>query len=167
MTLATVDADGEPDARMVLLKGVDVEGFRFFTNYESAKGAQLEAGAGAALVVYWRELDRQVRVRGTVERLGASGVGRLLRDSPARLAARRLGVAADRGRSESARSSTIACAKPRPRFGEGEVPRPAALGRLPLRPRTIEFWQGQVGRLHDRFRYARGGDGWAIERLAP
>ena len=72
MTLATVDADGQPDARMVLLKGVDVEGFRFFTNYESAKGAQLESGAGAALVVYWRELDRQVRVRGTVERLGAA-----------------------------------------------------------------------------------------------
>ena len=73
MTLATVDAAGEPDARMVLLKGVDAEGFRFFTNYESAKAGQLEAGGAGALVVYWRELDRQVRVRGTVERLDEAG----------------------------------------------------------------------------------------------
>ena len=166
MTLATVDARGQPDARMVLLKGVDVEGFRFFTNYESAKGAQLESGAGAALVVYWRELDRQVRVRGTVERLGAA-------ESDAYFATRsrdsRLGAwASPQSQAlESREGLDDRVREAEARFGEGEVPRPGHWGGYLVRPRTIEFWQGQVGRLHDRFRYARGGDGWAIERLAP
>ena len=95
MTLATVDADGRPDARMVLLKGFGTVGFRFFTNYESAKAAQLDAAGHAALVLYWRELDRQVRIRGPIERLGRRGVGRVLRQQAARLAARRLGLAAE------------------------------------------------------------------------
>ena len=121
MTLATVDADGEPDARMVLLKGVDVEGFRFFTNYESAKGAQLESGAGAALVVYWRELDRQVRVRGTVERLGAA-------ESDAYFATRsrdsQLGAwASPQSQAlESREGLDDRVREAEARFGEGEVP---------------------------------------------
>jgi pyridoxamine 5'-phosphate oxidase len=166
MTLATVDADGEPDARMVLLKGVDAEGFRFFTNYESAKGGQVEAGAGAALVVYWRELDRQVRVRGTVERLGEA-------ESDAYFASRtrdsQLGAWASPqsrrldSRAELERRLQDAEA----RFADRDVPRPAQWGGYLVRPRTIEFWQGQVGRLHDRFLYTRTGDGWRIERLAP
>jgi pyridoxamine 5'-phosphate oxidase len=166
MTLATVDADGEPDARMVLLKGVDVDGFRFFTNYESAKGAQLESGGGVALVVYWRELDRQVRVRGTVERLGAA-------ESDAYFATRsrdsQLGAwASPQSQAlESREGLDDRVREAEARFGEGVVPRPAHWGGYLVRPRTIEFWQGQVGRLHDRFRYARGGDGWTIERLAP
>jgi pyridoxamine 5'-phosphate oxidase len=166
MTLATVDADGEPDARMVLLKGVDVDGFRFFTNYESAKGAQLESGGGVALVVYWRELDRQVRVRGTVERLGAA-------ESDAYFATRsrdsQLGAwASPQSQAlESREGLDDRVREAEARFGEGYVPRPAHWGGYLVRPRTIEFWQGQVGRLHDRFRYARGGDGWTIERLAP
>jgi pyridoxamine 5'-phosphate oxidase len=166
MTLATVDADGQPDARMVLLKGVDVEGFRFFTNYESAKGTQLESGAGAALIVYWRELDRQVRVRGTVERLPAA-------ESDAYFATRsrdsQLGAwASPQSQAlESREELDDRVREAQARFGEGEVRRPAHWGGYLVRPRTIEFWQGQVGRLHDRFRYARGDDGWTIERLAP
>jgi pyridoxamine 5'-phosphate oxidase len=166
MALATVDADGQPDARMVLLKGFDRDGIRFFTNYESAKGAQLESGAGAALVVYWRELDRQVRVRGTVERLAPA-------ESDAYFATRsrdsQLGAwASPQSQAlESREELDDRVREAEARFGQGEVRRPAHWGGYLVRPRTIEFWQGQVGRLHDRFRYARGGDGWAIERLAP
>jgi pyridoxamine 5'-phosphate oxidase len=166
MTLATVDADGAPDARMVLLKGFDVAGFRFYSNYESAKAEQLAARAQAALVVYWRELDRQVRIRGEVERLDGA-------DSDAYFA----------GRSRDSQLGAWASPQSRPiesreqlddrvreaaeRFGEREVSRPPHWGGYLLRPRTVEFWQGQVGRLHDRFRYRREGEGWVIERLAP
>jgi pyridoxamine 5'-phosphate oxidase len=164
MTLATVGADGAPDARMVLLKGVDGAGFRFFTNYESAKGAQL--GAGAALVVYWRELDRQVRVRGTVERVGEA-------DSDAYFASRtrdsQLGAWASPQSQpvESRAQLDDLVREAEARFADREVPRPPHWGGYLVRPRTIEFWQGRVGRLHDRFLYTRAGDGWRIERLAP
>jgi len=166
MTLATVDAAGEPDARMVLLKGVDAEGFRFFTNYESAKAGQLAAGGAGALVVYWRELDRQVRVRGTVERLDEAG-------SDAYFATRsresQLGAwASPQSQPLDTREALDARVREaEARFADGEVPRPEHWGGYLVRPRTIEFWQGQVGRLHDRFRYTRDGAGWRIERLAP
>ena len=166
MTLATVDAAGEPDARMVLLKGVDAEGFRFFTNYESAKAGQLAAGGAGALVVYWRELDRQVRVRGTVERLDEAG-------SDAYFATRsresQLGAwASPQSQPIDTREALDARVREaEARFADGEVPRPEHWGGYLVRPRTIEFWQGQVGRLHDRFRYTRDGAGWRIERLAP
>ncbi len=166
MTLATVDARGEPDARMVLLKEAGEDGFRFFTNYESTKAGQLESAGVAALVVYWRELDRQVRIRGQVERLPAS-------DSDAYFATRpresQLGAWASPqsqplgSRSElDHRLEEIGA-----RFGQGEVPRPEHWGGYVLMPATIEFWQGQVGRLHDRFLYTRAAEGWTIERLAP
>ena len=166
ITLATVDADGEPDARMVLLKGVDAEGFRFFTNYESAKGAQLGAGAGAALVVYWRELDRQVRVRGTVERLDDA-------DSDAYFATRsrdsQLGAwASPQSRPLDSRAELDRRLRAaQERFADRDVARPAQWGGYLVRPLAIEFWQGQVGRLHDRFRYSRSDGGWRIERVAP
>jgi pyridoxamine 5'-phosphate oxidase len=166
MTLATVDADGAPNARMVLLKGFGPDGFRFFTNYESTKGEELAASPRAALVIYWRELDRQVRARGTVERLPAA-------DSDAYFASR-------------PRDSQIAAAispQSRPierdeldrryeelegKLGDSEVARPAHWGGYLLRPDTLEFWQGREGRMHDRFLYKRNPDGsWTIERLAP
>jgi pyridoxamine 5'-phosphate oxidase len=154
MTLATIDPAGSPDARMVLLKGFDREGFRFFTNYESAKAAQLAARSEAALVVYWRELDRQIRIRGEVERLA--------RDS-------QLGAwASPQSRSlESREQLDEAFAAAARRFEGEDVPRPDHWGGYLLRPRTVEFWQGQVGRLHDRFRYSRSNGGWSVERLAP
>jgi pyridoxamine 5'-phosphate oxidase len=166
MTLATVDPDGEPDARMVLLKGFDADGFRFFSNYESSKGEQLEGAGRAALVIYWRELDRQVRVRGTVERLAEP-------DSDAYFATRsrdsQLGAwASPQSRPLGSREELDALVRQaEARFEGGEVPRPAHWGGYLVRPRMIEFWQGQVGRLHDRFRYTRRADGWLIERLGP
>jgi pyridoxamine 5'-phosphate oxidase len=165
MTLATVDAEGAPNARMVLLKGFGPDGFRFFTNYESAKARELEAKAGAALVFYWRELDRQVRVRGDVSRLEAA-------DSDAYFATRPRDsqIAA----SISPQSRPIERTELDERFDRGaaelegaEVPRPEHWGGYLLAPREVEFWQGREGRLHDRFRYTRDGEGWAIDRLAP
>lgn len=166
MTLATVDADGAPDARMVLLKGFDDEGLRFFTNYESGKGSQLAARPDAAIVLYWRELDRQVRARGAVEALGAA-------ESDAYFATRsrasQLGAwASPQSRSLESRAELDEhLSKTEARFATGDVPRPPHWGGYLLRPRTVEFWQGQVGRLHDRFRYSRAAEGWRIERLAP
>ena len=166
IALATIGEDGLPDARMVLLKGVDDRGFRFFTNRESVKGAQLEAAPGAALIAYWRELDRQVRARGPVERLSDA-------ESDAYFASRprdsQLGAWASpqstplQSRAELDRR----LAEAEDRFDDGEVERPPHWGGYLLRPLAIEFWQGQVARLHDRFRYSRDGEAWLIERLAP
>lgn len=165
MTLATVSADGSPDARMVLLKGFGPDGFRFFTNYESAKGDQLAADSRAALILYWRELDRQVRIRGTVERLSPE-------DSDAYFASR-------------PRDSQIAAAiSPQSRpiereeldrryvelaldLGESSPSRPDNWGGYLVRPEVIEFWQGRDSRMHDRLVYSRTPDGWAVQRLAP
>lgn len=165
MTLATVDAECSPNARMVLLKGFGPDGFRFFTNYESAKGNELAESARAAVVLYWRELDRQVRIRGSVERLSPD-------DSDAYFASR-------------PRDSQIAAAiSPQSRpidreelerryedltreLGDADVPRPDHWGGYLLRPDVIEFWQGRESRMHDRFVYSRQGDIWRVERLAP
>jgi pyridoxamine 5'-phosphate oxidase len=166
MTLATSDRDGVPDARMVLLKGFGADGFRFFSNYDSAKARQLEAAPAAALVVYWRELDRQVRARGAVERLSGP-------DSDAYFASRPRD--AQIGAWASPQSAPLVSreelderfGKAEARFEGDEVPRPPFWGGYLLRPQLVEFWQGQAHRLHDRFRYTRGGEGWRIERLAP
>lgn len=165
MTLATVDADGAPNARMVLLKGFGPDGFRFFTNYESAKGEELVASPRAALVIYWRELDRQVRVRGEVERLPAG-------DSDAYFASRprESRVAA----AISPQSRRIERDELERRFaeldaeaGEDGPPRPEHWGGYLVRPDEIEFWQGRDSRMHDRFAYSRDPDGWVLQRLAP
>lgn len=170
MTLATVGGDGAPDARMVLLKGHGPDGFRFFTNYGSAKSGQIEADPRGALVVYWREHDRQVRARGAIERLPAA-------DSDAYFASRaresRLGAwASPQSRPLADRAELDRrLAETRARFdGVEDVPRPDFWGGFVLRPVTIEFWQGQQARLHDRFLYSRDEAteaGWRIERLAP
>ena len=167
MTLATVRDDGSPDARMVLLKGHDEHGFRFFTNFESNKARQLEATQRAALVVYWRELDRQVRVRGEVSRLTEA-------ESDEYFATRapdsRLGAWASpqsRPLADRAELERLVEAA-RERVGsEEEIPRPEFWGGYLLRPGEVEFWQGQQARLHDRFLYVREGEGWKIDRLAP
>ena len=166
MTLATADEAGAPDARMVLLKGVDERGFRFYTNLGSTKGHQLERRPRAALIVYWRELDRQVRVRGGVERLEQAEADAYFASRPR---SSQLGAWASpqsepiRDRSELDRYLAMA----ETRFGDGEVPRPEHWGGYVVRPLQVEFWQGQVARLHDRFLYTREGASWRIERLAP
>jgi pyridoxamine 5'-phosphate oxidase len=165
MTLASVDAGGRPDARMVLLKGFGPDGFRFFTNYRSAKARQLEATGWAALVLYWRELDRQVRVRGPVERLDPAASDEYFASRPRE---------AQVGAWASPQSETLpdrdaleaGVAEVTERFGP-QLPRPDFWGGYLLRHEEVEFWQGQVARLHDRFRYTRSGAAWALDRLAP
>jgi len=166
MTLATVDGDGSPDARMVLLKGLGHDGFRFFTNLGSAKARQLRAVPRAALVLYWRELDRQVRIRGDIEKLPEAADDEYFATRPP---AARLGAWAspqsdplpDR---EALDDRVHEMAK---RFKGADVARPEFWGGYLLRPKRIEFWQGQAARLHDRFVYTRQDDGWGIQRLAP
>jgi pyridoxamine 5'-phosphate oxidase len=167
MTLATVDELGAPDARMVLLKGFDEEGFRFFTNYESDKAEQLEGSGRAALILYWRELDRQVRIRGTVERLGDEASDEYF---ASRARESQLGAwASPQSRPLSGRGELDdKLSGIREQFGEGPIPRPSHWGGYVVRPERIEFWQGQVGRLHDRFVYIRSDAGaWSYERLGP
>ena len=165
VTLATVDEDGSPDARMVLLKGFGPDGFRFFTNYESAKGEQLAANSRAALVVYWRELDRQVRVRGEVQRLspGDSDAYFASRPRDSQIAAAVSPQSRPVEREELDRRYSELAAE----LGEANPERPDHWGGYLLRPEVVEFWQGRASRMHDRFRYARRDGSWRIERLAP
>jgi pyridoxamine 5'-phosphate oxidase len=165
MALATVDADGSPDARMVLLKGFGPDGFRFFTNYESAKGEQLAASPRAALILYWRELDRQVRVRGPVERLPPEDSDAYFSSRPrdSRIAAAISPQSRPIEREELDRLYAELAAE----LGDSDPERPGHWGGYLLRPEVIEFWQGRHGRMHDRFRYTRMDGWWEIERLAP
>ena len=166
MTLATLDADGGPDARMVLLKGHGPDGFRFFTNYESAKAREIAADPRGALVIYWRELDRQVRVRGTLERLADGGLRRLLRGQGPRQPPRRLGLAAEQA-ARRPRGS-----RPAPGRGRGALAGrrrrshgPSTGEASSCATGTVEFWQGQQARLHDRFVYTP--EGGRLEDRAP
>jgi pyridoxamine 5'-phosphate oxidase len=167
MTLATVDGDGSPDARMVLLKGFGPDGFRFFTNYESAKGEQLAAKSRAALILYWRELDRQVRIRGDVERLPAADSDAYFESRPrdSQIAAAVSPQSRPIEREELDRRYEELASE----LGGSDPQRPEHWGGYLVRPEVIEFWQGRNSRMHDRFRYTRntGNQGWSIERLAP
>lgn len=167
MTLATADREGRPSARIVLLKGYDERGFVFFTNYGSRKGRELEENPHAALVFYWPDFDRQVRVEGTVERATREESEEYFRSRPR---GSRLGAWA------SPQSAVIAGREDLERrlreveekFLDGDVPPPDFWGGYRLRPEVIEFWQGRPSRLHDRLRYSRLPEGgWKIERLSP
>jgi pyridoxamine 5'-phosphate oxidase len=165
MTLATVRPEGGPDARAVLLKGVDSGGFVFYTNYDSRKGRQLAARPEACLVFLWAPLERQVRVEGRVEKVTAAESDKYFLSRPvgARLSARasaQSDVVVDRTFLENALREQKA------RHGDNP-PRPAHWGGYRVIPSRIEFWQGRENRLHDRLLYTRKKDVWAIERLAP
>lgn len=167
MTLATADARGRPSARIVLLKGVDATGFVFFTNYGSRKGRELAENPRAALILYWNELRRQVRVTGAVERVSDE-------ESDAYFATRPYGsrIAATASRQSSVISNRSVLEDEYERldreYGGGDVPRPAYWGGYRVVPSTIEFWRGRENRLHDRVRYTRQLAGsWTTERLAP
>src|SRR5690606_19537708 len=167
MTLATATPDGRPSARIVLLKGLDERGFSVYTDYESRKGRELAANPHAALVFYWPELHRQVRVTGTVTRVPREETEAYFRSRPL---ASRLSAWASR-QSEVVPSREVLEARHREaeeRFPDGDVPLPDRWGGFVLDPEVIEFWQGRPGRLHDRLLYTRLPDGgWRIERLSP
>ena len=166
MTVATATRDGSPSARVVLLKGFDSRGFVFYTNYEGRKGRELEENPRAALLFYWGELERQVRIEGTVSRVSEE-------ESDAYYASRprgsRLGAwASQQSRTVEGRGFL------EDRIGdleaeyEGrEVPRPPFWGGYRVWPEVVEFWQGRENRLHDRIVYRRQGGGWETERLQP
>jgi pyridoxamine 5'-phosphate oxidase len=166
MTLATVGPDGRPSARVVLLKGVDAAGFVFFTNYESRKGRELDGGSGAALVFYWPDLERQVRVEGPVARVGPAESDAYFASRPA---GSRLGAwASPQSQVIPGREVLEArLAEVTGRLGD-EPPRPPHWGGYRVAHEVVEFWQGRPSRLHDRIRYRRGPGGvWLTERLAP
>jgi pyridoxamine 5'-phosphate oxidase len=165
MTLATVSAAGKPSARIVLLKGIEREGFVFYTNYRSRKGRELDANGAACLVFMWSELERQVRIEGRVDKVSAA-------DSDAYFATRPLGArlsAWASAQSERVQDRPLleqALEDAKRRHGE-KPPRPPQWGGYRVIPDEIEFWQGRADRLHDRLLYTRSGGGWRIERLAP
>lgn len=166
MTLATVDLQGRPSARTVLLKGADRRGFIFFTNYGSRKGQELADNPNAALAFYWKDLERQVCIAGRVEKLSAEESEAYFKTRP-------------RGSRIGAWASDQSAPIPDRKFLEermneaekrfpNEVPMPSFWGGYVLAPERVEFWQGGAARLHDRFEYTRQSDGtWRIQRLAP
>ena len=167
MTLATVDQQGRPSARVVLLKGVDQRGFLFFTNYESRKGRELAGNPQAALVFYWPDQERQVCIAGEVSQLLPAESDAYFRSRPrgSRLAAwasKQSATVKDRAALEEKWKQMET------RYAGQEIPRPPFWGGYLLSPARIEFWQGRPNRLHDRFRYTQQPDKtWLIERLSP
>ncbi|MBM3846625.1 MAG: pyridoxamine 5'-phosphate oxidase [Verrucomicrobia bacterium] len=165
MTLATVDSHGMPNARIVLLKGADARGFSFYTNQQSTKGLELANHPFAALVFLWKEMERQVRIRGSVSKLPRSDVQAYFSTRPrgSRLGAwvsRQSSVIADRTTMET-RLAELEREYP------ADVPVPEEWGGYSLAPTELEFWQGRPNRLHDRFRYRLASNAWVIERLSP
>jgi pyridoxamine 5'-phosphate oxidase len=167
MIVATADASGMPSARTVLLKGLDDRGFIFYTNYESQKGRALTDNPRAALLFYWPELERQIRINGDVERLSREESERYFHSRPrgsqvGSAVSRQSSVVPDRAALEAAFKQFEQTHE------ETEIPLPAFWGGYRVLPFSFEFWQGRPNRLHDRLRYVKDVDGqWRIERLSP
>ena len=167
MTLATASPTGEPAARIVLLKGADASGFVFYSNYESAKGRHLAANPRACLLLFWAELERQVRITGSVTQTTTEESERYFHSRPfesqiGASVSKQSRAVADRAQLET-RYAQLA-----EKYRDAEVPLPSNWGGYRVRPETIEFWQGRKSRLHDRLLYTRQADGsWTRTRLAP
>ena len=167
MTLATASKESIPSARIVLLKGYDSNGFVFFTNYQSQKGKDLADNPQGALLFFWKELERQVRIDGSIEKINAKESDAYFHSRPA---SSRIGAwASPQSRVISDRkvieNNFLAYEE---KFGIDNIPRPEHWGGYILNPRVIEFWQGRSSRLHDRIQYTHMPDtNWKIERLAP
>ncbi|MBT3296350.1 MAG: pyridoxamine 5'-phosphate oxidase [Verrucomicrobia bacterium] len=166
VTLATVAPDGQPSARVVLLRGHDERGFVFYTNYESRKAAELETNPLAAMLFWWRDLRRQIRIEGQVDSVSREESEAYFRSRP---------HGHQLGAWVSAQSQVIPGRETLDqrlidvtnRFGDRDVPCPPQWGGYRLVPAAIEFWEEGEHRLHDRLRYRRGTSGWILERLAP
>jgi pyridoxamine 5'-phosphate oxidase len=166
LVVATARPDGEPSARVVLLRGFDERGLCFYTNYESRKGHELAANPRAALLLHWAALHRQVRASGVVERLAPGESEAYWRNRPR---ASQLSAWASR-QSEPVPSRAVLeaeVARLAARFGDGEVPLPPFWGGYRVAPSDFEFWEHREDRLHDRLRYRKEEGAWALERLAP
>lgn len=167
MTLATATQDGLPSARIVLLRGLDERGFVFYTDYESQKGKELAENPNAALVFYWRELDRQVRINGQVSKVSRENSYNYFQSRPvgsrlAAMASKQSKVIPDRQALEEQFNKLAE------QYQDKEIPLPSDWGGYRLSPNMIEFWSGRPSRLHDRLRYTRPlNDDWRIERISP
>ena len=166
LALATVDSDGLPNVRMVLLKSFDMDGFVFFTNYESRKGQELLGQKKAAMVFHWKSLRRQVRVRGPVEPVSDAEANAYFET---RARGSRIGAWASRQSRplESRFALEKAVGEYTVKFGIGHIPRPAHWSGFRLRPVSIEFWADRPFRLHDRVEFTRAGEGWEKVRMYP
>lgn len=166
MTLATADAGGAPHARIVLLKGLDETGFVFFTNYDSAKGVQISANPKVALLFFWKELERQVRIEGIIEKVDPAESDAYFHSRPA---GSRIGAWASpqSRRIEHRNILDTNYAKYEAEFSSIDIPRPEHWGGYRVIPTAIEFWQGRASRMHDRIVFSHTGNGWERHRLAP
>jgi len=165
MTLATVSPEGIPSARMVLLKGLDENGFVFFTNYESRKGQQIAKNHRVALVFYWKELERQVRIEGFVLKTSGKESDDYFQSRPAD--SQVSAIISPQSAVIPDRQYLLDLHKEYLQNHSGKNKRPVNWGGYHVIPEMIEFWQGRASRLHDRIRYSRKGGEWLIERLAP
>ncbi|HEV7416282.1 MAG TPA: pyridoxamine 5'-phosphate oxidase [Tianweitania sediminis] len=166
VAVATVDANGLPNVRMVLLKDFDEAGFVFYTNYESAKGREVQSNWKAAMVFHWKSLRRQVRLRGPVESVTASEADTYFASRPrgSRIAA----WASQQSRPlESKEALEREVARYEEQFGNGEIPRPPHWSGFRIVPETIEFWHDRPYRLHERIVFSRAASGWSKQRLNP
>jgi pyridoxamine 5'-phosphate oxidase len=166
MTLATASAEGKPSARVLLLRGFDARGFVFFTNYESRKGLELGANPKAAMVFFWPEPERQVRIEGSVEQIAKAESDQYHRTRPR---GSQMGAWCS-FQSEVVAGREVLEARLRDleeKFRDQDVPRPPHWGGYRLKPDVIEFWQGRPNRLHDRIRYRLVDGNWIMERLSP
>ena len=166
VALATASADGRPSIRHVLLRGLEDDSLVFYTNHGSRKGVELAENPRGAFSIYWRELDRQISVTGDVATVSAEESDTYFATRPREA---RIGAWASRQSSELASRDELMdrVATFEARFQGDDVPRPPFWGGYRVAPITVEFWQGRLHRLHDRFLYERSGDGWTIRRLSP
>ncbi|MFD2864003.1 pyridoxamine 5'-phosphate oxidase [Mucilaginibacter antarcticus] len=167
MTLATASADGRPSARVVLLKGVDANGFAFYTNYLSRKGKELTKNPNAAVVFFWGELERQVRIEGTIEKLGKEQSEKYFHSRPVSSQIGAL-VSPQSQEIEDRKVLETKMAELEAEYAGKEIPKPSYWGGYILKPRLVEFWQGRSSRLHDRIVYKKiDNKNWKKVRLAP
>ncbi len=166
MTLATVGQDGKPSARIVLLKGINENGFHFFTNYESHKAKDIDANNNVALIIFWKELERQIRIEGIAQKLTETESDSYYYSRP---------IDSQIGAWASPQSNVISnrnileenVEAIQDKFKKEKITRPNFWGGYTVKPSVIEFWQGRSNRLHDRLQYSKQEDSWKIERLAP